>query len=283
VPSIDFEIVGADAVAAAAAFDRQAGTTLYDIPRHGIDEFTALFGTLCGGFDARLQPFSMQVPHRDRVRRAIASGDDGFLISGVSVVAVGQLPTDRALQVSGIPAADYGWTDIRITASDEPVAGVQAAGAVGVDCARFVFADADALDAWQHERSVDGLADVVFWGRDEERLAAELAVERTGVAGDDVFGWLNLPIDEALTKAMALERRRNSADYRFAFDFRPHSDHWRVMAAVRASEHEAATIDVGGARMMFAMTSVGDGFFPVQVEFDSSGAPGGIRITVTGD
>jgi hypothetical protein len=49
------------------------------------------------------------------------------------------------------------------------------------------------------------------------------------------------------------------------------SHHWQVMADVRASEGEVATIEVGGARMFFAMTSVGDGFFPVHVERDAAG------------
>jgi hypothetical protein len=70
---------------------------------------------------------------------------------------------------------------------------------------------------------------------------------------------------------------------RFAFDFRPHSHHWQVMAGVRAADHEAATIEVGGATALFAMTSVGDGFFPVDLDVDSDGTPVAVRITVTPD
>ncbi|MFI9405178.1 hypothetical protein [Nocardia sp. NPDC052316] len=47
-----------------------------------------------------------------------------------------------------------------------------------------------------------------------------------------------------------------------------------------AAEHEAAAIEVGGARIMFAMTSVGDGFFPAYLEFDDIGVPVGLRITI---
>jgi hypothetical protein len=54
------------------------------------------------------------------------------------------------------------------------------------------------------------------------------------------------------------------------------------MADVRASENEAASIDVGGARIMFAMTSVGDGFFPVHVELHAAGAPAAIEVTIRG-
>jgi len=154
-------------------------------------------------------------------------------------------------------------------------------GPIGVDWARFVFADADALNSWVHERPIDGLADVVFWGRDEAALAAEFGVGRVG---EDGFGWLNLPAGEAFEKAVVLQERRGTSPAQgFNFDFRPHSHHWQVMAGVRAAEHEAATIQVGGAELMFAMTSVGDGYFPVEVEVDEGGAPVAIQISIQTD
>jgi hypothetical protein len=282
-PAVDFEVVGRDAGAAARSFDRQSGRTLYDIPRYGAAELTSLFDGHCRerGYAASLRPFPRQVSHRDRVRRAIAEGDPDFLITGVPVIAVGDLPAGRSLAVTATPAHDWGWTNIRIVVSDEPVATTRPLGKIGVDYGRFVFADADALSVWIHDAPIDGLVDVVFWGRHETEIAAEFAATRTGTPGDDHYGWLNLPLREAYAKALALTDRRNTEpDRRFAFDFRPHSHHWQVMADVRASEKEAATIDVGGARIMFAMTSVGDGFFPVHVELDAAGAPAAIHITI---
>jgi hypothetical protein len=49
--------------------------------------------------------------------------------------------------------------------------------------------------------------------------------------------------------------------------------------AVRAAESEGATIDVGGARLMFAMTPGGDGFFPVHLEHDATGALIAVQVT----
>jgi hypothetical protein len=173
---------------------------------------------------------------------------------------------------------------MRVNLSDEPVAGSRPLGSIGVDCGRLVFADADALSGWIHDDPIDGLADVVFWGRDQAAVAAEFAATRTGTRGDDHYGWLNLPVQQAHAKAVALQQWRNGVpDQMFAFDFRPHSHHWQVMADVRASEHDAATIDVGGDRLMFAMTSVGDGFFPVHVEYSASGAPIAIQMTIQSD
>lgn len=96
-----------------------------------------------------------------------------------------------------------------------------------------------------------------------------------------MYGWLNLPVRQAYERAVELDNRRNIEPRRmFAYDFRPHSHHWKVMAGVRASEHEAATITIGGADIIIAMTSIGDGFFPVHLDLDESGTPTAIRITI---
>jgi hypothetical protein len=286
-PAVDFEVVGRDADAAARSFDRQPGRTLYDIPETRASDFAALFDGHCAehGLQASLRAFDRQVPHRDRASRAVANGDPYFRISGVPVVAVGGLPTDRPLTVSGVPHPEWGWTCLRVTVRDAAAADATPWGDIGVDWARFAIADADALSAWVHEDSIDGLADVVFWGRDQAAVAAEFGAARTGTPGEeDTHGWLDLPEREAFGRAVELhERRDSSPELGFAVDFRPHSHHWQVMAKVRASEVEAASIEVGGARVFFAMTSVGDGFFPVHIERDSTGALVSVRVTVRGD
>jgi hypothetical protein len=148
---IDLEVTGPDAARAAASFNRQSGRTLYDIPADRIGEFAATFDAHCREhrLNASLRRFAEQVPHRERVRRAVDGHDPDFLITGLSVVAVGGLPTGRR--------GDHG--------------------------------------------------------------------------------------------------------HRFAWDFRPHSHHC------------AATV-------MFAMTSVGDGFFPAHLDIDAAGDPVAIRIVI---
>ncbi|SCL21210.1 hypothetical protein GA0074692_1117 [Micromonospora pallida] len=282
VAAVDFEVVGRDAETAARSFDHQSGLYLYDIPQHGVQQVVAKFGEHCRerGLDASLRPYTRQVPHRDRARRALTAGDPDFLITGVPVVPVGDVPSDRPLRVTASPS-EWGWRQIRIELGTATVGSSRRLGSIYVDHARLVFADADALSSWVHDDSIDGLADVAFWGRDEELIATELGASRTGTPGDDNYGWLDLPIQQAYERAVALNERR-SAEPRamFAFDFRPHSHHWQVMAGVRAAEYEAATITVGGAEIMMAMTSIGDGVFPVHLDLDASGVPTAVRITV---
>ncbi len=284
VAAVDFEVVGPDADLAARSFDRQSGCRLYDIPEHAAEMFTALFDEHCRerGFSASLHRFPSRVPHRARVRHALAAADPDFLITGVPVVPVGGVPTDRALRVVAT-RGQQGWAHIRIELGEGAVADRRTLARLGVDHARFAFADADALGSWVHETPLDGLADVVFWGRDEDEVAAEFGARRTGTPGDDHYGWLDLPVREAYRRAVALEEHRQAEpERRFAFDFRPHSHHWRAMAGVRAADHEAATLTVGGADIMVAMTSVGDGYFPVHLDVDAAGAPVAVHIAVDG-
>lgn len=280
-PATDFAIVGPDAEAAADSFDRQTGTRLYDIPAHAVAEFTATFEEHCRehGYGASLRAFEQQVPHRERVRHAVAAREPGFIVMGVPVLPI-EVPADRPLRVTAVPG-EYGWQSMRIEFSDAPVADSWVFGELGVDHARFVFADVDALSSWEHVRPLDGLADLVLWGRDQEQVAAEFGARRLGDTADVAYGWVDLPITEAYQRGLAIETRRNEpGGPKFAFDFRPHSHHWQVMGLVRASEHEAGVIQVGGADILMAMTSVGDGFFPVHLDVDADGLPVALRIDI---
>jgi len=136
---VDAEIVGPDAVAAAQAFHRQTATMLYDIPRHAQDRYNGLFATLATGLDAELRILAEQVPHRDRVRRAIAVGDPGFTILGIPVITVGGVPRDRPLPVY------RSRTRLWIEVGSGPAASVRDLGAVGVDSGRLAIGDADTL------------------------------------------------------------------------------------------------------------------------------------------
>lgn len=282
VAAVDFEVVGPDVDAAARSFDHQSGRRLYDIPEHAAEQFAAKFDEHCRvhGLSASLHRLPRRVPHRERVRHAIEAGDSDFLITGVPVVPVGGVPTDRALRVVATPG-QWGWARIRIELGDGAVAERRPLTGIRVDHARFAFADGDALGSWVHDASLDGLADVVFWGRDEDEIAAEFGARRTGTPGDDPYGWLDLPIRDAYRQAITLDERRTAEpERRFALDFRPHSHHWQVMAALRAADHEAATLTVGGADIMMAMTSIGDGHFPVHLDVDATGTPLAIDILI---
>jgi hypothetical protein len=83
---------------------------------------------------------------------------------------------------------------------------------------------------------------------------------------------------------MALEAWRDAKpDRRLMVDFRPHSHHWQVMRGVRASPQEVGMVDVAGAKLLCAMTSWGDGMYPVYTDRDQTGALVSVRLTLGDD
>jgi hypothetical protein len=205
-------VVGPDASAAVRGFDRQPGAMLHDIPASRAAELGTMFEEHCqaSGRDARLKALPGREPHAQRARRTAAEGGGGFLMFGVPVVAVGGVPSDRHLPVlaSRVDLGDGAglrWSEISVRMSDARAESSVPLGDIGDDWARVFFGDADALNAWQHEDPVDGLADIAFWGAAADEAAATFAAPELGEHGeDDVRGWTGLAVAEAMERADAL-------------------------------------------------------------------------------
>ncbi|MET9129832.1 hypothetical protein [Streptomyces antibioticus] len=286
--SVDLVGVGPDAPAAVRGFDRQPGRVLHDIPASRAAELTAMFDEHCrdAGLDARLEALPGREPHAQRVRRTAAEGGGSFLMFGVPVVVVGGVPRDRHLPVlaSRVDAGDGArWAEMSVRVSDAEVESSVPLGDIGVDWGRVLFGDAGALNAWRHDEPVDGLADVAFWGAAADEAAEAFAAPELGEPGEDgVRGWTGLAVAEAVEKALAVQKWKEERPGRgLMVDFRPHSHHWQVMRRVRASETESGTVDIGDARLLCAMTTWGDGYFPVSADLDAKGALVAVRIRFT--
>lgn len=289
--AVDFEAVGPDAAAALQLLaQRNPRQSILDIPASSVESFPEAFAAFCqeNGFDAALRLID-RVPHRERVRRAVAADGVGeFRAFGLHAVAVGRLPTDRPLWIEAQAENEqdatngwWSWMTVQIADRDQAVASSTYVGVVLVDFARFAFADADALAAWEHDDPADGLADVVFWGRSQAEAAQAMGAPEVTTPGDAGYGWTDLTLDEAVTRGRAvLDWVDSDGERKLMVDLRPHSHHWQVMREARASATGSGAIEVGGARILFAMTGRGDGFFPVYADRDASGALVALRINV---
>lgn len=189
-----------------------------------------------------------------------------------------KVPANRELQVVGERVgrgrfADC-WDHIAVVLGDGEVHGSKKLGEAGVDFARLVCMDHGALDAWQHEDSLDGLADVMFWGRDEKKLAAATNAPRTR----DGYGWADLPVAEAEAKILECERLKAQNKWLLATDFRPHSHHFHALAAARANPNGAGGLALGDARVLLFFTSWGDGVYPIYLDTDGDDRPVQVRI-----
>ena len=236
--------------------------------------------------DASLEPLAERIPHRRRVDLVLEAGRGAGAVEfhGMWAVAVGDVPRDRSLRVMGerMPAGpDRGrWRRVWIELRDGEVASAREVGHVLVDEARLLAVDADALGAWDDRNSRDGKADLVFWGRDAAAVAAEIGADPIQFAGEtNLFGWADLPFDEARGLAQRVHALR-SESRKFAVDFRPHTHHWQVMRDVRATQTESSVIDLCDSQLCMFMTTWGDGPFPVEADLDASGQMLRLRIEV---
>ena len=280
---VDLRIVGADA--------EQAGRMLamswhplfiYDQPADH-PELDAKLANLVRthGLDAHFQVVSPRIPHRQRVNQAIQQGAGAgeILIHGIWASVVSDVPNSVPLAVFGERLGrgeKEQWARVLVECRPQTrIVRSEKVGSVGVDYARLLIADVDALGEWQHEKSLDGLADYTFWGRDAEAAAHALHAPRLGA---DEFGWTDVRENLAQERGLAVENYREAKNLKFAADYRPHSHHWRVMKPTRVSRTESGTTEVGGATMCNFMTSWGDGLFEVYRDVAQSGALVQIRI-----
>jgi hypothetical protein len=188
------------------------------------------------------------------------------------------VPADRALRVLGAPVGKGRfsdcWDHVAVELGDGEITHSKKLGEAGVDFARLACIDHAALDAWQHEDSLDGKADLVFWGRDGHVLAHVMNARQL----EDGYGWIDLSVVDAENKSDVVARKKAENKWLLASDLRPHSHHYYALAAARKSPDRAGVLEVGGARMMLVFTSWGDGVFPIYLDLDHDDQPVQIRI-----
>ena len=285
--AVDLEIVGDNSVAAGRATELAAviGRYVFDIPADKADEMRAAVVARAQdhGFAIHVKPIA-RMPHRTRVARLLDDSPTGteVLFGGPGAVAVRGLPTDRPLRVRGVRMPDDSpdrerWHSVWVEVDEQSPVRTEDIGYVFVDEARLAFAAPDALTAWRTDDPVDGLADVAFWGRDASALA-----ERTGagVLDDDTYGWTDLPAQDALCRATELDQAKESEGLRFAFDLRPHDDHYRLLSLARPAPTGSASVEIGGDVVCGFFTSWGDGAFPVRRDLAADGTLCRVRVEV---
>jgi hypothetical protein len=279
---VDLQVVGRDADRVGVLLDESWHPSyLYDQPpdhpelQSKLEELVRKHK-----LDAHFEVIHPRIPHRHRVDFALQHGKGAGEIQfhGIWATVVSGVPMTRALRVLGVrsPADTSRWKRVVVECLPSArVASSEKVGCVGVDYARLLIADVDALGEWRHEESCDGMADFVFWGRDAERAASALNAPSLA---DGEFGWLNLPDDVAQERGLAVQEYKDRNSLKFAVDFRPHSDHWRLMTPTRKSKTESASVELAGVEVCNFMTTWGDGVFEVHRDLSESGELVGIRI-----
>lgn len=191
------------------------------------------------------------------------------------------VPADRPLRVIGTRVgtgrlADR-WDHLAVELGDGEVGEVVTRtrlGRAGVDLGRIALIDHAAFDHWQAEDSLDGRADVVFWGKDELILARTL----TAAPLPEGHGWTDLTVEQAEGRLLEAQRRQATNKWRLTIEFRPHTHQFHALAAVRADPRGAGALTIAGSQMLLVATSWGNGVFPVELVRGPDDAPVQLRI-----
>jgi hypothetical protein len=280
---VDLKIVGIDAEKAGRALEMSWHPLMvYDQPplhpelRKKFDEIIHR-----NQLSAELEVLTPRIAHRKRVNLALEQGHGAGEVQfhGVWASVIGSVPTSRALKVLGerMTGNDSDrWKRVIVQCNPgKKIENSEMVGCVGVDFARLLIADVDCLGSWEHHKSLDGLADFVFWGRDAKVIAE--AINAPALAQEQ-FGWRDISEDLAQSRGHSVEEYKERHDLKLATDYRPHSHHWRVMEPTRNSPTESAVTDVDGITVCNFMTSWGDGLFDVYRDLSGSGELVQIRI-----
>ncbi|WP_432253417.1 hypothetical protein [Streptomyces sp. HNM1019] len=135
-------------------------------------------------------------------------------------------------------------------------------GDLPVDRCGMVVGDAAGLDAWTGlgAESVDGLADVFYWGLYADDAHARFGGERIARHGvDGPHGWLDLPVAEAAARAAELTAWRDRLHGRgLIVSVDEHTDFHRFQRAGWHHPLHVGAIDVGGCQVLGIEWDQGD-------------------------
>ena len=286
--SADFEIVGPDAQAVAAQLDLAAvkGRFAFDLAADG-ELIRERVAAVCSstGLDARVESID-RMPHGQRLRRLLDEHPEGAEVPfhGVWGVAVRGVPRAQRMKVFGTRMDPQGpdagrWHSVWVECDEREPVSSREVGYVLVDEARLMFADPSALNAWTTDETLDGLADLAFWGRDAAGVAQQVGADVLHRNGEhQTFGWADLPVEEVVELGEQLVALQQDPSRKFVMDFRPHDDHHRLLTLAWASPTESGSISVGGVDVTGFFTSWGDGAFPVFRDVAEDGSLCRVRV-----
>ena len=158
---VDLRITGSDAERAGRMLDMSWNPFLiYDQPSDHSELDERLKELVRKhNLDARFEVTSLRIPHRERVNLALEHGAGAGEIQfhGIWATVVRGVPIGQSLAVFGerMPAPEqYKWKRVLVECDTQSsISRSEKVGHVGVDHARLLIADFDALGAWHHEDS----------------------------------------------------------------------------------------------------------------------------------
>lgn len=284
---VDVVLTGKDAEEAGRTFDRDWDPLrIHDVPREEADELAAAFVAHATrrNLDAGARLENEVEPFQARLAQALRKGSGGISFAGHWAATMGGLDA-REVELVAEPMEDGPdggrWKRVVLDfAPGVPGTHSEEVAKVTCDSGRLLVADPSVLPHWQHVESLDGRGDCVFWGRDARVAADELnAVDLES----RTWGWVNLPVDEALRLAQRVDAERRERGLALSVDFRPHSHHLRMMERIRESPAGVGELELGDVPVLAFDVTWGEGTYGIVRDLDAAGRTLRIGIELAGD
>lgn len=275
--AVDLELVGPDAALAGARLEAQwHPTRLYDVALAARQALEQELQELCAarGWSAELRVCTPRVPHRRRVDHALEQGGGAGEVwfHGAMAVAVHCGPSASielfgVRQLGELPGALWARLELRLRPGKAERR--REVGLIAVNEGQLCLADVEALAGWEHDVSLDGLADLIFWGPRARAVALDLGAPLLDDEGH--FGWLDLPLEQALAQGVALDEAAGEDLSSLVIDYRPHSHHYRLLRHVWASELECGVLELAGERLACVLASHEEQVYTVSLVESAAG------------
>lgn len=202
----------------------------------------------------------------------------------VEAIVLGGVPTDARLSVYGVRMGpehceDFYWQwvflDVRPGAA---IACSEYLGSIMTDYSLLMFGDVLAVRAWHHFESIDGMADLSFWGGDVQHFAQEIGAPPYDDRGFGTFGWKDLPSDQAKERALELTRLASQHAFGIRVADWQHTHSYLMEKQIASSESHSGTLQVGGALACGFSTGTYGTNFAVVRDLDSLGQLVRVRV-----
>jgi hypothetical protein len=156
--------------------------------------------------------------------------------------------------------ADLGLPWAAVSGTDDPLE----LGDLPIDANGMAIGDATALDSWvgflHGQHSIDGSADLMFWGKGEDAVQAHFGGERMPrFHGSEPNGWPDLPLEEARHRRDEInEWAVSQGHYRHMAKVHLHSHTYLAQRAGWLHPLGAGSIDVAGCPILYICWDAGE-------------------------
>ncbi|TMU56032.1 hypothetical protein [Flagellimonas algicola] len=165
------------------------------------------------------------------------------------------------------------WDELVVELNDEEISSTEKIGELYTDSTSLIIYDSSLINNWS-VASVDGLANVVCWGRHASKIANKLDLEQKR----NVYGWFGIPSEKADEYIKKIKRKKRFW-YGLQYFSEPHSSKNILRYSIEESKNNVSDLAFGSNKVI-GLGLHQDGIWPIYIDFSKNTKPCRIRISL---